>query len=133
MRIRALIGATLASWALLPALALVALADEDPPRHRVDAGPPLRPPLTVLRAVERAPLTVAVADGPKGLADQPKRELIVLVGGYASRSDDQTFDKFRERLARESGFDVVRFGQDLGAYDTFGEVDANAERLRDSI
>jgi len=127
MRVRALIGATLVGWALLPALALVASADEDPPLRAVDAGPPLRPPLTVLRAVERAPRTFAIS------ADASKKELIVLVGGYASRSNDETFDKFRERLAEESGYHVVRFGQDLGAYDTFGEVDANAQRLRDSI
>ncbi len=127
MRTRALIGATFLGWALLPALALVASADEDPPLRPVDAGPPLRPPLTVLRAVDPAPLTFRIS------ADPPKKELIVLVGGLASRSDDQTFDKFRERIARESSFHVVRFGQDLGAYDTFGEVDANAQRLRDSI
>jgi hypothetical protein len=124
---RALIGATLVSWALLPALALVASADEDPPLRPVDAGPPLRPPLTVLRAVERVLPTTTIS------AEPPKKELIVLVGGYASKSDDPTFDPFRERVARESGFDVVRFGQDLGTYDTYGEVDANAARLRDSI
>jgi len=127
MRVRALIGATLVGWALLPALALVASADEDPPLRPVDAGPPLRPPLTVLRAVERAPLTLTTAD------TRPGRQLIVLVGGYASESDDETFNAFRERVAQESGYHVVRFGQDLGAYDTYGAVDANAERLRDSI
>ncbi len=127
MRVRALIGATFVGWALLPALALVASADEDPPLRPVDAGPPLRPPLTVLRAVERAPLTFEIT------ADPPKKGLIVLVGGYASDSNDKTFDAFRERVARESGYVVVRFGQDLGAYDTYGAVDANAERLRDSI
>lgn len=127
MRLRALIGATFVGWALLPALALVASADEDPPLRPADAGPPLRPPLTVLRAVETAPLTFRVS------ADPPRKELIVLVGGYASESDDQTFDAFRERVAREGGYHVVRFGQDLGAYDTYGGVDANAQRLRDSV
>ncbi|MGH2490833.1 MAG: esterase/lipase family protein [Candidatus Limnocylindria bacterium] len=125
MRARALIGATLLAWALLPALALVASADEDPPLPPVDAGPPLRPPLTVLRAVER----VATVTTPPGA---PKRELIVLVGGYASEPNDEVFDALRERVAQE-GYDVVRFGHDLGTYDTFGAVDANAARLRDSV
>lgn len=127
MRTRALIGATFLGWALLPALALVASADEDPPLRPVDAGPPLRPPLTVLRAVDKAPTLSVFSTGA------PKKQLIVLVGGYASRSDDQTFDAFRARVAQERGYDVVRFGQDLGSYDTFGAVGANAERLRDSI
>ena len=126
MRMRALIGATLVAWAVLPAMALVASADEDPPLRPEDAGPPLRPPLTVLRAVERAPSRDAIATGA------PKKELIVLVGGYASGSDDHTFDAFRAR-AQSGGYEIVRFGQDLGAYDTFGAVDANAARLRDSI
>jgi PGAP1-like protein len=134
MRMRALIGATFVGWALLPALALVASADGDPPLQPEDAGPPLRPPLTVLRATEKAPLTFTHStEEPNMSADRPKRQLIVLVGGYASESNDKTFDKFRERVARESGYDVVRFGHDLGAYDTFGAVDANARRLRDSI
>ncbi len=127
MRMRALIGATFVAWAVLPALALVASADEDPPLPPVDAGPPLRPPLTVLRAVERAPSASAIA------ANAPKKELIVLVGGYASGAEDDVFDAFRARVAQEGGYDVVRFGRDLGSYDTFGAVDANAVRLRDSI
>lgn len=127
MRMRALIGATLVTWALLPALALVASADEDPPLRPEDAGPPLRPPLSVLRAVERAPSKEAISTGV------PRKELIVLVGGYASGSDDNAFDAFRARAAQADGYEVVRFGKDLGTYDTFGAVDSNAERLRDSI
>jgi hypothetical protein len=127
MRVRALIGATLVGGALLPALALVASADEDPPLRSVEAGPPLRPPLTVLRAVETAPPTVAVS------AKQPQKELIVLVGGYGTGPDSHVFDAFRARVARESGYEIVRFGHDLGSYDTFGGVDANADQLRDSI
>jgi len=57
----------------------------------------------------------------------------VLVGGLASDSNDHTFDKFAERLERDGGFVVVRFGKDLGAYDTVGSVDANALQLRDSV
>jgi hypothetical protein len=131
MRVRALVGATAMGLALLPALALVASADEDPPLLPVDAGPPSRPPLTVLRAVGVAALAHPIsADEPKV---PPEKELIVLVGGFASKPGDETFDTFRQRVARESGYDVVRFGHDLGAYDTLGEVDANAQRLRDSI
>ncbi len=127
MRIRALIGATFVAWAALPALALVASADGGPPLPPVDAGPPLRPPLTVLRAAERAPSASGIA------THAPQKELIVLVGGYASGSDDHVFDAFRARVAEAGGYDVVRFGQDLGAYDTFGAVDANAVQLRDSV
>jgi hypothetical protein len=58
---------------------------------------------------------------------------VVLVGGLASDSNDHAFDKFTERLAQDSGFVVVRFGKDLGAYDTVGSVDANALQLRDSV
>jgi hypothetical protein len=127
MRMRALIGAMLVTGAALPALALVASADEDPPLRPGDAGPPLRPPLTVLRAVERA------AAAPASPPDVKKKQLIVLVGGYASGDDAHVFDAFRARVTQENGYDVVRFGQDLGAYDTFGAVDANATQLRDTI
>ncbi|MEP6693571.1 MAG: hypothetical protein ABJB39_02905 [Chloroflexota bacterium] len=111
----------------LPALALVASADEGSPLRPVDAGPPLRPPVTVLRAVDRAPSTSALS------TDAPKKELIVLVGGYGSGTEDQFFDGLRTRVAAQGGYDVVRFGRELGAYDTFGAVDANALQLRDSI
>lgn len=127
MRVRALIGATVATFAVLPAMALVASADEDPPLRPADAGPPLRPPLTVLRAAETTTAPTAIA------ADRPKRELIVLVGGYGTGPDSHVFDAFRARVARQSGYEVALFGQDLGTYDTFGGVDANADRLRDTI
>lgn len=133
MRVRALIGATLVAFAGLQALALVASADEDPPLRPVDAGPPLRPPLTVLRAAVTAPPAPMSSVVALGSVGGPKRELVVLVGGLGSASDDETFKAFRERLAKESAYDVVRFGQDLGTYDTLGGVDANAERLRDSV
>jgi hypothetical protein len=81
----------------------------------------------VLRAVESA------APAPASAPDAKRKELIVLVGGYASGEDPHTFDAFRARIAQEGGYDVVRFGQDLGSYDTFGAVDANAAQLRDSI
>jgi pimeloyl-ACP methyl ester carboxylesterase len=125
MRMRALIGATLLAWVALPALALVALADEDPPLRPVDAGPPLRPPLTVLRSVERVPSASAAPN-------RPQKELIVLVGGYASEEESHVFDAFRAR-ARAGGYDVVEFGRDVGTYDTFGAIDASAVQLRDTV
>jgi len=128
MRVRAMIGAALVAFVALPALALVASADEDPPLQPAVAGPPLRPPLTVLRAVDRAPAAPATAT-----IDRPTKELIVLVGGYASEDDPRLFDAFRARAAREGGYDVLRFGRDLGSYDTLGAVDANAVQLRDSV
>jgi hypothetical protein len=81
----------------------------------------------VLRAAERAPASSAIA------TDAPQKELIVLVGGYASEPDDHAFDAFRARATKEGGYDVVRFGRDVGAYDTLGAVDANASSLRDTI
>jgi hypothetical protein len=124
MRARALIGATFVASVALPALALVASADGGPPLPPGDAGPPLRPPLTVLRAADRVAASTHTG--------APKRELIVLVGGYASDVNDTVFDAFRARAAAE-GYDVVRFGDDLGTYDTLGAVDENAARLRDSV
>ncbi|HKY50574.1 MAG TPA: hypothetical protein VJP45_04905, partial [Candidatus Limnocylindria bacterium] len=105
-------------------MTLVASADEGPPLPGSEAGPPLRPPLTVLRATDRATGTTS-----SGAA---RRELIVLVGGYASDANDDVFDELRGRLAGQ-GYEVVRFGRDLGTYDTYGSVDANAARLRDSV
>lgn len=127
MHVRALIGATVAAFAILPAFALVASADEDPPLRLGEAGPPIRPPLTVLRAVETATATTVTT------ADRPKKELIVLVGGYGTGPDSGVFDALRARVAHETGYEVVLFGQDLGTYDTFGGIDANADQLRDSI
>lgn len=134
MRARALIGATLASWALLPALALVASADEDPPLRSADAGPPLRPPLTVLRAAATAPpaptLSVVAAGGGTG----PRKELIVLVGGLGTdaRPDKNPFAALQARLP-SGAYDVLRFGTDIGVYDTYAPIEDNARRLRDSV
>lgn len=131
MRIRALIGAMLLAWAALPALALVASADEGPPLPSSDAGPPLRPPLTVLRTSETTPphavvTTTTPADVP------PTRELIVLVGGYASGDRPPAFNTFKT-AATSGGYDVVEFGRDFGVYDTYGPVCENAARLRDAV
>jgi hypothetical protein len=134
MQIRALIGATLASWAVLPALALVASADEDPPRHRVDAGPPLRPPLTVLRAAVTAPPAPTPSVVAPGGAAAPKRELIVLVGGLGThkKPGENPFADLQARVPSGT-YDVLRFGTDFGVYDTYDSIDDNALHLRDSI
>jgi len=134
MRMRALIGATLLAWVALPALALVALADEDPPLHPVDAGPPLRPPLSVLRAAATVPpAQIQTAVAPGGVAS-PKRELIVLVGGLGTdrRPGDDPFKDLRDRIPGDT-FDVLRFGTDFGVYDTYDSIDENALHLRDGI
>jgi pimeloyl-ACP methyl ester carboxylesterase len=81
----------------------------------------------VLRATGLAP------SAPATSPSAARKELIVLVGGYASGEQDDAFDAFRARAAQDGRYDVVRFGQNLGAYDTLGAVDANAVRLRDGI
>lgn len=103
------------------ALTLVAAADDTP-----------RPPLAVLRPVGVPPTTAPVRAAPVPPM-APRRELVVLVGGYQSCACDGTFAALEPRL-RESGFDVVRFGTDPRfPYDTYGQVDANALTLRDEI
>lgn len=131
MRIRALIGSTLVAWVALPALALVASADEGPPLPPADAGPPLRPPLTVLRAVETMP-PQAAATSPTAGGAHSTRELIVMIGGYASGDKPPAFNTFTT-MAASSGYDVLEFGRDLGVYDTYGPVCENAARLRDAV
>jgi len=134
MRVRALIGATFAAGALLPALALVASADEDPPLLPVDAGPALRPPITVLRASVTAPPAPAPSiDAPAG-ATGPKRQLIVLVGGLGTDKEPggNPFKNLQARIPSGT-YDVLRFGTDFGTYDTYAPIEDNARRLRDSI
>lgn len=134
MRVRALIGATFVAWALLPALALVASADEDPPLLPVEAGPPLRPPITVLRAaVTAAPAPSPSIDAPGGVTG-PKRELILLVGGLGSdkQPNGNPFEELQSRVPSGT-YDVVRFGTDLGVYNTYDPIDENALHLRDAI
>ena len=134
MRARALIGATLASWALLPALALVASADEDPPLRPPDAGPPLRPPLTVLRAAATAPPAPTLSVVAPGGGTSPRKELIVLVGGLGTddRPDKNPFAALQARLPG-GAYDVLRFGTNIGVYDTYAPIEDNARRLRDSV
>ncbi len=134
MQVRALIGAMLVAWAALPALALVASADEGPPVPPVDAGPPLRPPTTVLRvAVTASPAPTPSMVAPVTVAS-PRRELIVLVGGLGThkRPDENPFKDLQARVPNET-YDVLRFGTDFGVYNTYDSIDENALHLRDSI
>jgi hypothetical protein len=134
MRMRALIGATFMAWALLPALALVASADEDPPLRAADAGPPLRPPNTVLRATATAAPDPAPSVVASGGAASPTRELIVLVGGLGSHMQPETnpFEELQKRLPSGT-YDVMRFGTDFGVYNTYDPIDENALNLRDGV
>jgi hypothetical protein len=134
MRTRALIGATLTAWALLPGLALVASADEDPPLPSAEAGPPLRPPITVLRAtVSATPAPTPSIVAPDATA-APRKELIVLVGGLGThlRPEDNPFGALQQRVPSDA-YDVKRFGTDVGVYDTYDSIDRNARELRDVI
>ena len=134
MRMRALIGAMLVAWAALPALALVASADEGPPLPPVDAGPPLRPPITVLRAAVTAPPAPTPSIVAPGTVASRKRELIVLVGGLGTdkQPGDNPFKDLQTRIPRDT-YDVMRFGTDFGVYGTYDPIDENAVHLRDGI
>jgi len=120
--------------AALPALALVASADEGPPLPPVDAGPPLRPPSTVLRAAVTAPPAPTPSVVASGTVPGPKKELIVLVGGLGTdkRPGDNPFKDLQDRIPNDS-YDVARFGTDFGVYNTYDSIDENAEHLRDGI
>ena len=122
------------AWAALPALALVASADEGPPLPPVDAGPPLRPPVTVLRAAVTAPPAPTPSVTASGTVAASKRELIVLVGGLGTdkRPGDNPFKELEGRIPSDT-YDVMRFGTDFGAYNTYDSIDENAARLRDGI
>ena len=133
MRMRALIGATFLAWALLPALALVASADEDPPVRAAEAGP-LRPPRTVLRATVTAAPAAVPSVVASGGAASAARELIVLVGGLGSHKqpDRNPFEELQKRLPGAT-YDVLRFGTDFGVYNTYDPIDESALNLRDGI
>jgi len=96
-----------------PAVTLAASADEGSPVAPTPVSSPLRPPLAVLRHVD-AP----VASPPPEDREIPKRELVVLVGGYQSCAcpDDGAFTALQRRLTSE-----------------YGPVAPNATRLRDQI
>ena len=120
--------------AVCPALALVASADEGPPLPPVEAGPPLRPPSSVLRATVTAPAAPTPSVVAPGAAAAPKRELIVLVGGLGTdkKPGDNPFEELQKRIPNDR-YDVKRFGTDFGMYGTYDPIDENAIHLRDGI
>jgi len=124
----------LLAWAALPALALVASADEGPPLPPVDAGPPLRPPITVLRTTVTAPAAPTPSVVAPGAVAPPKRELIVLVGGLGTdkKPGDNPFKELQSRIPSDT-YEVKRFGTDFGVYGTYDPIDENAIHLRDGI
>jgi hypothetical protein len=69
-----------------------------------------------------------------GAVAGPKRELIVLVGGLGTDQppDQNPFKDLQARIPSGT-YDVLRFGTDLGVYNTYDSIDENALHLRDSI
>src|SRR5258706_4713222 len=127
-------GAVFGAGPFLPPWALVPRAGGAPPLPPVDAGPPLRPPSTVLRATVTAPPAPTPSVVASGTVAARKRELIVLVGGLGTdkRPGDNPFKELQGRIPSDS-YDVKRFGTDFGVYDTYASIDENAVRLRDGI
>jgi hypothetical protein len=138
MRIRALVAIMCMALPFLPAVALVASADEDSRAAPTSPSPSIRPPLAILRHVD-APTTDAPTASPSLPAASTAtsgRELVVLVGGYQSCAcpDDGTFKDLRTRLAADPHLDVIRFGADPRfPYDTYGPIEPSAINLRDQI
>lgn len=146
--------------ATLPAAgALVASADDGPPRDQDAAG---RPSRTVLRPTELRPAPVhlggsahsgevsghaepvralprsAEPPGAHGAlpAPAPSRdtppasELVLLVGGLASTTTDGAFDALAARFAADPRYELRRFGADpRHPYDTRGALDPSADAL----
>jgi len=58
----------------------------------------------------------------------------MLVGGLGSNADDATWDAVLARYRDDPRFELRRFGADpLYRYDTVGDIESNAVRLRDEI
>ncbi|HEX4743348.1 MAG TPA: hypothetical protein VFW12_01610 [Candidatus Limnocylindria bacterium] len=104
------VAAALLALPLLLLSGAVALADD---------GGPSR---TVGRATELPPRRDAT------------KELLMLVGGLGSSADDGTWDALIARYQGDPRFEIRRFGADPRyPYDTRGDVEASAIRLRDEI
>jgi hypothetical protein len=98
-----------------------------------------RPPSTELRPSDiRTSPAPTFAPGADALIEPPrapaqKRELVIFVGGYASRSNDGAFDELAARFPSDR-YDVRRHGDDARfPYDTYGGIDASARVLTDEI
>lgn len=132
----------LIALALLSAGGFTASADDGRPPAPSGAGhPPTSSPipLTELRPsdIHTAPVPAIVPEsdpvGEPMRVPQPKKELVLFVGGYGSRSDDGAFDVLAARFPADR-YEVRRLGQDPRfPYDTYGGVDANAQVLTDEI
>ncbi len=144
-RLRFLLSSVTLALALLPAGALVASADEDPPA-RPDVGDPrVRPPLSELKAANAitspaAPRPVEVAPAPPLITPSRQSEppeLVVVVGGYGSEfMKPDTLPDFINGLQSSLGprYHVIRFGDDPRfRYDTYGPLDDNARSLAAQI
>ncbi|HUQ40901.1 MAG TPA: hypothetical protein VM052_00220 [Candidatus Limnocylindrales bacterium] len=149
MRLRALVTILCLALPFLPAVALIASADEDSRAAPTLPSPSIRPPLAILRHVDapataapiappHAPSAIAPPHVPSATAptDASGKELVVLVGGYQSCAcpDDGTFDALRKRLATDPHLDVIRFGADPRfPYDSYGPIEPSAISLRDQV
>jgi len=134
---RIALRAMVIALATLPAAgALVASADDGPPRDQDAVG---RPSRTVLRPTEIRPAPLHVGGSareapPVAVAPSrgapPERELVLLVGGFASTPTDGAFDALAARFAADPRYEVSRFGADPGhPYDTRGALDRSADAL----
>jgi hypothetical protein len=140
MTLRALLRASLIALALLPIGALAAHADDGrPPSPEAGRPPTSSPvPITQLRPSEIrvAPIGTLVPNTAPFL--EPTRvprqkELVIFVGGYASRADDGAFDVLAARFPSDQ-YDVVRLGQDPRfPYDTYGTIPSSARSLTDEV
>jgi putative serine esterase DUF676 len=139
---RAVIRGSLIALAFLSAGGFAASADDGRPPAPSGAGhPPTTSPipLTELQPTEiqTAPVPATAPElvplGEPLRAPQAKKELVLFVGGYGSRSNDGAFDELAARFPADR-YVVRRLGDDPRfPYDTFSGVDANAQVLTDQI
>lgn len=104
--------------------ALVAAADDGPPR----SSPTDRPTRTILRPAEVPELARAFT--PR----QSQKEAILLVSGINSYPQDPTYDRLIAELYDDPRYELFRFGADPAhPYDTLGRIDDNARSLADEV
>ena len=123
-RLRVLLSGVTLALAVLPAGAVVARADEEPPIRPEIGGPRVRPPQTGLRDADKhAPMT--------STAPVRSRQLIVVVGGYGSEyKDPRPLRNFVDQVNPSGDYDVLYFGSDPAfPYNSYGSIDQNAHTL----
>ncbi len=147
---RIALRAMVIALATLPAAgALVASADDGPPRDQDPAGRPSRtvllptaPRVGSSRTGETEPgRGLPRSGGPSGAREAqsavvpspdapPTRELVLFIGGFESTPTDGAFDALAVRFAANPRFEVGRFGTDpRHPYDTRGALDPSADAL----